>query len=310
MRAEYHDTPGRPGYGSFKISELALPEKPWSAALQRSSDQAWLGADGQWAPEIVFLPLNGNTDKNGDINLNIGPVIVNALDPQEQYRLAVKGIDDNPESDRLRLGAITYSANADLAENPQPAPQSEPIPAIPPAHPSRRKWLASRYMIFLALIAICLAWYFFDPRKEAEEPHLPVPMETPAENQEQQQPLSTEQQVAQFFSSADKSPAMAMELFETVQKKTPAERDAAYRLLYYAASNGNQEGMYKYAECLDPSLPLWGTVQKNGPAAYEYYAKVANSKGARAQLLQWLKEQAAEGNASARLWLREIPQEN
>ena len=115
----------------------------------------------------------------------------------------------------------------------------------------------------------------------------------------------TRGRVGKFF-AGERTPEGAMALAAEVAKDTAEQKDAAFRLYYYAAENGNAEGAQKYAECVDPTLPGWGSIRKNGAEAWRYYGKSPNGTEAQAKVKQWIEEQAGRGNKNARAWLQEL----
>lgn len=126
----------------------------------------------------------------------------------------------------------------------------------------------------------------------------------------QQKIMAPGEQVAQFFNSKERTPALAAALSRQLPKATKDEQNAVYRLYYYASENGDTSVMVEYAACLDPSLPQWGDLDKDAPAAWSLYekAKAARPEAATAQqnLKTWLDKEAASGNAQAREWLNAL----
>lgn len=115
----------------------------------------------------------------------------------------------------------------------------------------------------------------------------------------------TPARVAEFF-AGQRDPARAMELASELPADTDEQKDSIFRLYYYAAESGNPEAAMKYAECVDPATPAWGSITKNGAEAYHYYGQAPNGQEAQARVRSWIEEYARRGNASAREWLREI----
>lgn len=326
---------GQPGNGKIIFSEGLPPYGPWSVAIQRASDKKFLtGKPGNpWVGETILLPAQGAPMQDGSLAINLGPEIVDCLDPQEQYSITLAGTGPD-EKARLRVENITYSAARDLgrsARQPesesQPAavpdqqatsaPVSEPL-QIAPNPPVRTNGKAVWRWAILALLALgCLAWYVFDPRSGDSPEPAPAPVAEPAQKQPSQtQPAlarkpGTEEQVKNFFSSPNITPQGAATLAAGLSRNTPAEQDAVYRLLYFAAENGENSVLPMYAGSLDPAMPGFGSIEKNAVEAWKVYEKMAETdphkaRAAMQRLHDWLSREAAGGNAKARDWLLKI----
>ena len=111
--------------------------------------------------------------------------------------------------------------------------------------------------------------------------------------------------VASFFVGA-RNPEAAMKLAGDLDADTPEQQDAIFRLYYYAAGEDNAQAAQRYAECVDPSRPAWGSISKDGAEAWYYYGKSPDGEKARASLKAWTEKAAAEGNAEAAAWLKDM----
>ncbi len=116
---------------------------------------------------------------------------------------------------------------------------------------------------------------------------------------------SVREQVMEFF-AGERSPEGAIALANSLKASSTEEEDALFRLYYYAAQAGQPEAALRYAECLDPSKPVWGTIQKDGAEAWYYYGQNPAGEQAKAALKQWTEQAAAGGNAAAVKWLGEM----
>lgn len=237
---------------------------------------------------------------------------------------------------------------AKMAEKPAPPPppapeppSARPVPAAAPAPeeplhmPSEQastQGSARRLALpLLALLALlCLAWWYFDKRPAKQEATAPAASEESAAagsasegmeviGRKAPEPQASktgalpdaERAVREFFAGSNLAPVNALALARSLPHNTPAEQDAIYRLYYYAVTSENPAGYMEYARCLDPSAPQWGTIEKNGAEAWQYYEKAAAGKDAAAtsaleNLHKWLEEQAQAGDAMARAWLGSI----
>lgn len=333
MAITYKDDPARgAGYGILIFTGVLPPEGPWSLALQRSRDHNFAtGRDAEsWVGETFFVPLEGEIRDDGSLELFLGPGIVDGLDPQEGYRVILKGADGEPVKGRLAVDAVTYSANAALGrqqppkppEKQQASPGGEPAAAEPkadaapeqiamPESPQKAKknpnvW---RYIILGGLILLCVLWFALDPRKKEDAPQ----QGTTAQSQPREAPatLSAQQRVSDFFKSPDKTAQKAMALAEELPVATDADKDAVYRLFYFAAEAGNGQASLRYGECLDPSRAPWGSIEKDALMAWREYGKaieanVPTAAEARDNLRKWLEERSASGDGQATRWLEDI----
>lgn len=110
-----------------------------------------------------------------------------------------------------------------------------------------------------------------------------------------------------FFASADKTPKAAVALAQELDATTDEQKDAIFRLFYYAANEDYAPAFTLYASCLDPTTPQWGTITKDGTAAWEFYRKANTPEGTSAadKVMEWVK-QNAQSDARAREWLRQM----
>lgn len=111
--------------------------------------------------------------------------------------------------------------------------------------------------------------------------------------------------VASFF-AGERNPEAAMKLAGELDADTPEQQDAIFRLYYYAAGEDNAQAAQRYAECVDPSRPAWGSISKDGAEAWYYYGKSPDGEKSRASLKAWTEKAAAEGNAEAAAWLKDM----
>ncbi len=349
MKAQYRDN-GSPGYGQLILTEALFPDSPWTMSLQRASDKKFLTGRTRnpWVGETVFLAVDGGAGPDGSLIINIGPVIVDQLDPQEQYAITIRG-EGQEARGRLRVVSVTYSAAGSLgtptaesqaSRQPAPAlpPETEPQPQAEPQSPSQpnpaetpprtqeplqmppanvpAKSKTWRWAILALLVAGCIAWFVLDPRKDSDKPAPPATSKPEPEQIVTMPPKpaaepGVEEQVRKFFASGNITPNAAAALAAKLQQKSPAEKDAVYRLLYFAAENGDTSVLPKYGESLDPSVPQFGTIKKDAVEAWAIYKRLKQTSpqaadAAMERLYSWLKKEAGLGNAQARDWLRQI----
>lgn len=335
MKARYKDDSEKgPGYGYLIFSEFLPPSGPWSVALQRSYDQNFLAQDGKWIGELSYIPLQGELAEDGTgVALSIDPVIVDALDPQQQYRVSIKGSEgEEPQTTRLHIQDISFSRDERLDNTarkaptpvekaaPKPAdnikekeinpPEPEkpeiqletPKPQTPPAQKKRWPLVALALLVMAGLLGWVLVSVF-----SGNEEQTAGPTSVPPPKQEE----SVEAQVRKFFSQDAPNAATALTLADKLSKTSPADQDAVYRLYYFAVENNDPQAFIPYADCLNPAMPAWGTIHKNAPEAAQFYQKAAQTnpeaaKKALENMLTWLDKQAASGNAEAKNWLEQL----
>ncbi|MDE7241896.1 hypothetical protein [Desulfovibrio sp.] len=336
MKISYSDdTQKGPGHGIFTFSETLFPDGPYSMAVLRASDHAYLagGAGGGtvWVGETRFMPVRAETTPEGGITVPVGPEVVDALDPLEKYLVTLKPEQGDELKARLQVAdGITYSPDRRLdntgmraqdAAPPSP-PASEPVapagaetsaavtaaetpltlspepPAPAPSAPRK-----PNPVLIVALLAALLAgglatWKFFDSKAREEQAALSGKSETPAAPATELPPTqkSAEEQVRAFFSGPDVTAKAALNLAAQLPKATPPEQDALYRLYYFAAESEAPAAFMPYAACLDPAEPQWGTIEKDAAAAYAAYAKAAASDPKVAKA-------ALEAQTRLRAWL-------
>ena len=146
---------------------------------------------------------------------------------------------------------------------------------------------------------------------QASQPQLAPKSEdlkAPAPKMPAPKPLTINQQVREFFRNPNRTPAKAADLAKTINPQTPEDKDAVFRLYYFAVSNGDKAVIMPYAACLDPSKPDWGTINKNGAEAYHLYQQAGTdeARAASANLKAWLEKAKKEGNRKAAAWLDDI----
>ncbi|WP_301074569.1 hypothetical protein [uncultured Desulfovibrio sp.] len=336
MKISYSDDTRRgAGHGILTCRDADFPAGAWSMALLRASDQASLATDGNggshWTGETRFLPVETEPAPGGGRAVLLGPEVVDALDPQEQYLVTLRQEQGEPLKARLQVRGVTYSPDGALdntgaraaAPAPEAAPQPHaPAPPVPepaapetvemPLAPDPETPRAARRpspVLVAVLTAVLLAgglgaWKFFDARAREEAAVLSGGEAAPAPSGGNgaagsslpATPKTAEEQVRAFFSGPDITAAAALKLAAELPKGTPAEQDAVYRLYYFAAENEAPGAFLPYAACLDPAAPQWGSIDKDAAAAYAAYAKAAASDAKAAKA-------ALEAQTRLRAWL-------
>lgn len=346
MKVDYMDDAlAGGGHGFLVFSNVSFPAAPLSFSLLRASDHQYAtGKANAWTGEKSWMPIEAEPGPDGILQIPIGPELVNALNSQEIYGITLKGHDDKEFGGRLKIRNITYSADdsldntdssraerlaANTEKREEPAPKeaaSSAQPENPPAAEEKTTSLEEntpplsmpeppkrsfgkywRWLILLLLLIGCVTWYFLDLRKgqqegTASEPSAPT-AQTQARKEDGPGPKIN-------FQGQKLSPAEAVELSSKLPRQTPDEKDALYRLYYFAANHDETGILFDYAACLDPSLPAWGTIDKDAPLAWSIYEKAMKvdrqkAEEARNHLLKWLKENSAD-NRQAKIWLEDI----
>lgn len=336
MKAVYENNQ-EPGYGKFVFTEMdSVPDGPWSISLFNSQRLYASGRkDAPLAEHEIFVPVEGTKTGPNSFEAGVGPEIVDILDSQLNYRIRLKGENgyiSRPVS--CAVAEVTRSSDKGLAVNAPVEEEDEasvpaqdehipvkteqevtPASALLPetektesagqendslemAPPQRSGKKTLSVILFIALLCIaCLVWFLVDKRG------VNAPESRPQ--------AGIEEQIRDFFNSAEKTPGLAVKLAESLKPETTGEKDAIYRLYYYGASKDDGQALLKYGECLDPATPPWGSIHKDGYLAWEAFsrAKAQNQAGAEAaiaNLEKWLADAADKGNKEAAGWLAKI----
>lgn len=181
--------------------------------------------------------------------------------------------------------------------------QAARMRAQAPMPPTKK---SSKLPVLIGLILVALlacgagAWYFLTQKDHGKSP-APAPV-AQKDASKKAGPKTAEERVRDFF-AGERDPQKAMDLAAELDPASSDDKDAVFRLYYYAAENGSPEGALRYAETVDPSLPGWGTVKKDAVEAWRYYARTPKGESARARLREWTENQAKAGNTAAREWL-------
>ena len=112
--------------------------------------------------------------------------------------------------------------------------------------------------------------------------------------------------VAEFLKSETKDSESAMELAEDLDPQTAHDQDLIFKLYYFAAMRDNEKGSLRYAECLDPSKPAWGSIEKDPVEAWEYYGKSSDGISMRQNMKDLVEREANNGNSQAKKWLKKL----
>lgn len=221
MKISYSDDVKRgPGNGILACSEANFPQGDYSMALRRASDQGYLvpGPNGAlWVGEIRFLPVDTQNMPDGSLTVLLGPDVVNALDPLEQYLVTLNPGEGNIVNGRLQVQSVTYSRDRTLKntgmndQEPTPAttamvqptvePTPEPAPTDDTATGAEQAPLTLNAeagtsspvgkgrrispVLLAALVAALLAgafgtWKFFDGKAQEEKAALAPQNSSPA----------------------------------------------------------------------------------------------------------------------------------
>ncbi len=206
------------------------------------------------------------------------------------------------EEEEQRARKLAEKEEAERAA--QEAAERERKASLNQGQPEKKSKLGLIAAVIVALLAIggAGAWFFLSKGEESKPVAEKEATPAPAPKEE---PVTTMTRVRDFF-AGERSPEKAMELAKEVSKETTEEKDAVFRLYYYASENGNKEGTLLFAEAIDPSLPDFGTAVKNGAQAYRLYGQLPDGEQKRAKLKEWVEAEAKTGNSFARDWLQEM----
>ena len=370
------------GYAWLRISEVAnIASGNWRFSLCRGSDAAYLGRTG-WQNSEDFTEPETYAIDGDDLILHIGPDVVNRLDTNENYRIALQSVGERPQAATFAITTLNRTlmdaqgkisaggVKKSLETPPQPAPipvpvqESEPqveLESTPPPQTTKKSPLP---IILAALLVLALLgggaayWFIFskggkpeiqetaaqkpvekpeakedkpqqtaspEPAKPSEkepEPKVDKPQETaspepvkpPAKEPEPTAappppPASTRVQVNQYL-GGNPTAQGARDLAAKLPQSSAEDQDALYRLWYFASDAGDALASLHLARAVDPALPAWGSIRKNGAEAWKLYAKAAPQQPEAAQamhtLKQWMEKEAEKGNRDATSWIKKI----
>lgn len=262
------------------------------------------------------------------------------VEPQGTDKTATAGAGgaammDQPESGgQSEIQAPDDSQSQTVAQEDAAPDQGEIMPPAYPSYDAPRKkgaavWVITAIVILLLAAGVGGGWYYFTKMKPAAEANEAAARQAEAEREAAEARAAAEREareqaaqraaaraaeaekndtagrVNKFF-AGQRDPVTAMQLAAEVPAETSDQKDAVFRLYYYAAEQGDPVAMRRYAEILDPSMPSWGTIQKDGAEAWEYYGKLPDGQEARAKLKEWTEAQARTGNSAARAWLESM----
>ena len=370
------------GYALLRLSEVANPSSGgWRFSLCRGSDMTYLGRSG-WQNSEDFIEPETYTADGDELILHIGPDVVNRLDTNENYRIALQS-DSEPSQKATfaittlnrtlmdaqgHISAETAKKTVAPAPPPRPAPEPEPAPEenapiVPPplAEIPKKNQLPiilAALLVLLLLVGGGTYWFLSKQRGAPEtEPPAPVTQEEkqeekpepakaeppepvqqeekqdaktepaqaappePATPEEKPEPAkaappvvrSTREQANQYL-RGNPTGQGARELAATLQQSSAEDQDAVFRLWYFAADAGDPAACLSLARAVDPALPAWGSIRKNGAEAWNLYAKALpqhpEAADAQRTLKQWLEQEAAKGNREATGWIRKIAEDS
>lgn len=261
-----------------KEEEAARKEAGEEARRARERAAAAAAAAVKQAPE----------DDTASIEDHEKVVHDNADTEAERNYVENMAISETQEAQREQ----TARAEMDLAapELDEPAPKS-------------KKGIVLAAIIILLIAVGGGGFYIWKSQNDAREAaRLAAEAQAKMEAEHKAARANARGRVAAFF-AGQRTPEGAMSLAKDLDADTPEQKDAIFRLYYYAAGQDNPEGALRYAECVDPSRPAWGTVQKDGVEAWTNYGKSPEGEQARAALKEWTQKAAAGGDAKAAEWL-------
>ena len=189
-----------------------------------------------------------------------------------------------------RATEVVAQAPVQSEEKPEPAKTEPPEPVKPEEQPEAK------------------------PEPTKVDPPEPVKPEVKPEPAKAEPPvrLSTREQANKYL-GANPTAQGARELAATLQQSSAEDQDALYRLWYFAADAGDGAACLQLARTVDPALPAWGSIIKNGAEAWSLYAKAApqhpDAAAAMHALKQWMEKEAAQGNKDAEGWIRKIAED-
>lgn len=287
-------------------------EKPRGLTISRQSDRHYFNEKTMtWTEEKIEIPIDNPDLCETGFNFRIpdswipelagtGVYLVNLfLSDGESCKATAHFNISIPRKEPLPRGSPIKVPKPD-SKSPKPTP-SRPWSIIG-LQQSFVKW--RKYLITLLALLILLFLCFVIFRKDGN-----IGSSSPEEKVETKaQQKSIRELVREFFSDPSKRTATgALELMKRLHPQTEEDEDAYFRLAYFAASHGASEAFKPYAQFLDPSLPVKGTIKKDPVEAWHYYQK-DDDKLAISKLRSWLDSES-KSNSQAKVWLQELKKE-
>ncbi|MBO4301426.1 MAG: hypothetical protein J5861_07475 [Desulfovibrio sp.] len=103
------------GHGILKCTDHTFTKGGYSVALERASDHCFLAGNGEWGSQQIWLPVDKGTTAGTELQLLLGPSIVDQLDTQERYRVHVTSEDGFSAKALLQVKDIDYSSPETLS---------------------------------------------------------------------------------------------------------------------------------------------------------------------------------------------------
>lgn len=203
-----NDTQRGAGHGILTCMGEHFTGGNYSIAIERASDRLFLSGSNEWGAQQTYLPVGTAKAHTEELQLLLGPTIVDQLDTQERYRIHLASDDGLAAKALLQVADIVYSSfgplNNAVAVPPPPAgtvlpatpeePVNEPAAEQQPdamlpdmktlaeedAHaaedPAEKSHPARRFLLPVALVVLLLllcggAWFFL--HTPSQQPPLP-----------------------------------------------------------------------------------------------------------------------------------------
>ena len=316
VKASYaNDTGKGPGYGFLLLADtgaLAASEGI-SFCIKRASDRKCLGQGG-WQPAEMFIEPDALAQDGTDFQLAVGPAVVDNLDAQETYRLALKGADGTQATAALQVEGIIYSplsggqgigsiAAPKPAAPPPPAPEPEPVtepepepePELlpPPAPQARAESGKSKLPVVLLVLLLLLGGGGFAAWKLAGDGKAPAAAE------------ETPMQQARKHLNGSADPAAGLDMASRFRQQENGA-DAAFLLTEDAAQKGNATAMVGTGDFYSPTdQNPHGSIDKDPLEAFSWYSKARDAGAAEAEarlkdLRAWAESEAEKGSELAK----------
>ncbi|MDR1658997.1 MAG: hypothetical protein LBR94_01480, partial [Desulfovibrio sp.] len=191
MKVQFaNDTQRGRGYACFVCTDVIEPSAKFSFSLCRASDLTFLGKSGWQSAEEKHIPDDRAQENNAAV-LYIGPAVVDSLDENENYRLAL--FADGLSAQKAAFSIVTVNRSfregqglvqgvapsAPPAEEEQPrtpdGPEQQPVEAreepvvmSPPLAPSNR--FPAVLAVTLALLLLLGGGLWWHARQKAKTP--------------------------------------------------------------------------------------------------------------------------------------------
>ncbi|WP_114393936.1 tetratricopeptide repeat protein [Oleisolibacter albus] len=135
LRVDLSYDAGRgPGHALARIAGIATLPGDLALRIARNSDGHYLNADRSWGPSERWLPLSGARVEGGDLQVPLGPEIVDSIvgaPPNIRFQYLFR-LDGRDEPAKVTIGSDVRTGSGGGSRAPEPRPVQPPPSPLPP----------------------------------------------------------------------------------------------------------------------------------------------------------------------------------